>query len=239
MMSYDINYSISFHLYCIGVFAATPLCVRPMNRVVRADPGVMRGLIAGESRIRILGDNIFSGHNSVPMLKCADARQDGATVFGCPVHDPERSGVAELSADNKALSIEETPAKLKSNFAVTGLYFYNGRASKIAKALARSARGELEITSLNDVYLQEGNLHVELLGRGFAWKDAGTHDSLIGADELIRVFEPRQGLRIGCLEEIAFENGWIGRAELMKQADVRATSDYGLFLRGLAMAGQD
>ena len=190
--------------------------------------------VAGEPSVLILGDNIFFGQNFVQMLKAADARQAGATVFGYPVHDPERYGVVELSPDNRALSIEEKPAKPKSNYAVTGLYFYDGRASEMAKTLTRSARGELEITALNDLYLQQGELHVELLGRGFAWEDAGTHDSLIGAGELIRVFEQRQGLRIGCLEEIAFENGWIDRAELLKSAEFQGKSEYGQYLRELA-----
>jgi len=190
--------------------------------------------VDGEPSVLILGDNIFFGQNFVQMLKSADARQHGATVFGYPVHDPERYGVVELSTDNRALSIEEKPAKPKSNFAVTGLYFYDGRASEMAKTLTRSTRGELEITALNDLYLQQGELHVELLGRGFAWEDAGTHDSLIQAGELIRTYEQRQGLRIGCLEEIAFENGWIDRAELTRQADVQAKSEYGRYLRELA-----
>jgi glucose-1-phosphate thymidylyltransferase len=193
--------------------------------------------VDGEPSVLILGDNIFFGQNFVQMLKSADARQQGATVFGYPVHDPERYGVVELSADNRALSIEEKPAKPKSNFAVTGLYFYDGRASDMAKTLTRSARGELEITALNDLYLQQGELHVELLGRGFAWEDAGTHDSLIQAGELIRTYEQRQGLRIGCLEEIAFENGWIDRDELTRQADVQAKSEYGRYLRELASRG--
>lgn len=193
--------------------------------------------VGGEPSTLILGDNIFFGQNFVQMLKSADARTEGATVFGYPVHDPERYGVVELAADGRAISIEEKPAKPKSNYAVTGLYFYDGRASEIAKTLTRSARGELEITALNDVYLQEGRLHVELLGRGFAWEDAGTHDSLIGAGELIRVFEQRQGLRIGCLEEIAFENGWIDRDELMKSAEFQGKSEYGRYLRELAGRG--
>ena len=195
--------------------------------------------VGGEPSTLILGDNIFFGQNFVQMLKSADARTEGATVFGYPVHDPERYGVVEMSPDNRALSIEEKPAKPKSNLAVTGLYFYDGRASEIAKTLSRSARGELEITSLNDVYLQEENLHVELLGRGFAWEDAGTHDSLIGAGELIRVFEQRQGLRIGCLEEIAFENGWIDQDALMTSAEFQGKSEYGKYLRELAKAGRD
>ena len=193
--------------------------------------------VGGEPSTLILGDNIFFGQNFVQMLKNADKRTEGATVFGYPVHDPERYGVVELTADGRAISIEEKPAKPKSNYAVTGLYFYDGRASEIAKTLSRSARGELEITALNDVYLQEGKLHVELLGRGFAWEDAGTHDSLIGAGELIRVFEQRQGLRIGCLEEIAFENGWIDRDELAKSAEFQGKSEYGRYLRELAGRG--
>jgi len=190
--------------------------------------------VCGEPSVLILGDNIFFGQNFVQMLKSADARKDGATVFGYPVHDPERYGVVELSPDNRALSIEEKPAKPKSNYAVTGLYFYDGRASEMAKTLERSARGELEITALNDLYLQQGELHVELLGRGFAWEDAGTHDSLIQAGELIRTYEQRQGLRIGCLEEIAFENGWISRDELEKQGEAQGKSEYGRYLRDLA-----
>ncbi|WP_293678619.1 glucose-1-phosphate thymidylyltransferase RfbA [uncultured Phenylobacterium sp.] len=190
--------------------------------------------VGGEPSVMILGDNIFFGQNFVQMLNSAAARKDGATVFGYPVHDPERYGVVELSPENRALSIEEKPANPKSNYAVTGLYFYDGRASELAKTLTRSARGELEITALNDLYLRAGELHVELLGRGFAWEDAGTHDSLIQAGELIRTFEQRQGLRIGCLEEIAFEHGWIDRAELMRLADSQGKSEYGKYLRGLA-----
>ena len=209
--------------------------------VIQATPGGLaeayllgEDFVAGEPSVLILGDNIFFGQNFVQMLKSADARKDGATVFGYPVHDPERYGVVELSPYNRALSIEEKPAKPKSNFAVTGLYFYDGRASEMAKTLTRSARGELEITALNELYLKQGDLHVELLGRGFAWEDAGTHDSLIQAGELIRTYEQRQGLRIGCLEEIAFENGWIDRAALLKQAEVQAKSEYGQYLRVLA-----
>ena len=209
--------------------------------VVQPTPGGLaeayllgEGFVGGAPSTLILGDNIFFGQNFVQMLKTADARTNGATVFGYPVHDPERYGVVELGEDGRAISIEEKPARPKSNFAVTGLYFYDGRASEIARTLTRSARGELEITALNDVYLQEGELHVELLGRGFAWEDAGTHDSLIGAGELIRVFEQRQGLRIGCLEEIAFENGWIGPNELLRSAELQAKSEYGRYLRELA-----
>jgi len=194
--------------------------------------------IGGEPSVLILGDNIFFGQNFVQMLKSADARKDGATVFGYPVHDPERYGVVEMSPDNRAISIEEKPTKPKSNLAVTGLYFYDGHASRMARTLERSARGELEITALNDLYLKQGGLHVEMLGRGFAWEDAGTHDSLIQAGELIRTYEQRQGLRIGCLEEIAFENGWIDQSELMKSAEFQGKSEYGKYLRNLVMPQQ-
>ena len=190
--------------------------------------------VGGQPSVMILGDNIFFGQNFRRMLQRAGERTEGATVFGYPVHDPERYGVVELTPEGRALSIEEKPAKPKSNYAVTGLYFYDGRASEIAKTLTRSARGELEITALNQVYLDEGALQVELLGRGFAWEDAGTHDSLIQAGELIRTFEQRQGLRIGCLEEIAYQQGWIGRDELIKVADLQAKSEYGRYLRELA-----
>ncbi len=171
------------------------------------------------------------------MLTSAEARKNGATVFGCPVHGPERYGVIEFSPDNRALLIEDKPAKPKSNFAVTGLCISDGRASEIAKDLERSARGELEITALNDVYPQQGKLHVDLLGWGFDWEDAGTHDGLMGAGELILLFEQRQGLRIGCLEEIAFENGWTGRCALLASAEFQGKSEYGEYLRELAAAG--
>jgi glucose-1-phosphate thymidylyltransferase len=190
--------------------------------------------VGGEPSVMILGDNIFFGQNFGQMLKSADARTTGATVFGYQVHDPERYGVVELSADGRAISIEEKPARPKSNQAVTGLYFYDGRASEMTRTLSRSARGELEITALNQLYMEAGELHVELLGRGFAWEDAGTHDSLIQAGELIRTFEQRQGLRIGCLEEIAFTNGWIGKAELLEAAQAQGKSGYGQYLRQLA-----
>jgi glucose-1-phosphate thymidylyltransferase len=190
--------------------------------------------VGGEPSVMILGDNIFFGQNFGQMLRKADARRQGASVFGYPVHDPERYGVVDLSPDGRALSIEEKPAAPKSNYAVTGLYFYDGRASELARTLSRSARGELEITALNQLYLEAGELHVELLGRGFAWEDAGTHDSLIQAGELIRTFEQRQGLRIGCIEEIAYRNGWIDAAQLAKLGHAQAKSEYGRYLRELA-----
>ncbi|THD77436.1 MAG: glucose-1-phosphate thymidylyltransferase RfbA [Phenylobacterium sp.] len=190
--------------------------------------------VGGQDSVLILGDNIFFGQSFGQMLASAAARERGATVFGYPVQDPERYGVVELGPDGRALGIEEKPAQPKSNYAVTGLYFYDGRASELAKTLSRSARGELEITALNQLYLEAGELHVELLGRGFAWEDAGTHDSLIQAGELIRTFEQRQGLRIGCIEEIAFRQGWIDAHQLRRLADVQAKSGYGRYLRELA-----
>jgi glucose-1-phosphate thymidylyltransferase len=190
--------------------------------------------IAGEPSVMVLGDNIFFGQNFTRSLQAADARDKGATVFGYLVQDPERYGVVNFGPDGRALGIEEKPAKPKSNYAVTGLYFYDGRASEFARTLKPSARGELEITALNQVYLEAGELNVELLGRGFAWLDTGTHDSLIQAGEFIRAVEQRQGLRIGCLEEIAFRRGWIDAQQLRKLADVLAKSEYGQYLRQLA-----
>jgi glucose-1-phosphate thymidylyltransferase len=209
--------------------------------VVQPTPGGLaeayllgEAFVAGEPSVMILGDNIFFGQNFSRMLANAAAREHGATVFGYPVNDPERYGVVELDAENRALSIEEKPKVPKSHYAVTGLYFYDGRASELAKTLTRSERGELEITALNQLYLDAGELHVELLGRGFAWEDAGTHDSLIQAGELIRTFEQRQGLRIGCIEEIAYRQGWIDAAQLARLGDALKKSEYGQYLRELA-----
>ncbi len=190
--------------------------------------------VDGEPSVMILGDNIFFGQNFGLMLRSAGQRTNGATVFGYTVQDPERYGVIELAADGRVLSIEEKPAHPKSNRAVTGLYFYDGRASQFAKTISRSDRGELEITALNQIYLEAGELHVELLGRGFAWEDAGTHDSLIQAGEQIRAFEQRQGLRIGCVEEIAYHQSWIDSAQLVRLAEAQAKSEYGRYLRQLA-----
>jgi glucose-1-phosphate thymidylyltransferase len=190
--------------------------------------------IAGQPSVMVLGDNIFFGQNFSHALQSAGARAQGATVFGYLVQDPERYGVVELGPDGKALGIEEKPKVPKSNYAVTGLYFYDGRASEFAKTLKPSHRGELEITALNQVYLEAGELNVELLGRGFAWLDTGTHDSLIQAGEFIRAVEQRQGLRIGCLEEIAYRRGWIDAPQLRKLADGLAKSEYGQYLGRLA-----
>ena len=190
--------------------------------------------VGGQPSVMVLGDNIFFGQSFTRSLRAADARTHGATVFGYLVQDPERYGVVELGPGGRALGIEEKPAAPKSNYAVTGLYFYDGRASEFAKTLKPSHRGELEITALNQIYLEAGDLNVELLGRGFAWLDTGTHDSLIQAGEFIRTVEQRQGLRIGCLEEIAYRRGWIDATQLRKLADVQAKSEYGQYLRALA-----
>jgi glucose-1-phosphate thymidylyltransferase len=190
--------------------------------------------VNGDPSVMILGDNIFFGQGFSQMLRSADARADGATVFGYQVHDPERYGVVEFGEAGKVLSIEEKPKAPKSNYAVTGLYFYDGKASEYAKTLKPSERGELEITALNQVYLDAGQLNVELLGRGFAWLDTGTHDSLIQAGELVRTFEQRQGLRIGCLEEAAYRMGFIDQAQLADLGRAQAKSEYGRYLRQIA-----
>ena len=190
--------------------------------------------VGGEPSVMILGDNIFFGQSFSQMLRSADARTEGATVFGYQVQDPERYGVVEFGEGGRVLSIEEKPLRPKSNFAVTGLYFYDGKASEYAKTLKPSERGELEITALNQVYLDAGQLNVELLGRGFAWLDTGTHDSLIQAGELVRTIEQRQGLRIGCLEEAAYRMGLIDQAQLADLGRAQAKSEYGRYLRQLA-----
>ena len=190
--------------------------------------------VRGEPSIMVLGDNIFWGQNFSDILRAAAARTRGATVFGYPVQDPQRYGVLELGPGGKVLGIEEKPQHPRSNYAVTGLYFYDGRASEFAKTLRPSERGELEITALNQCYLEEGLLHVELLGRGFAWLDTGTHDSLIQAGELIRTLEQRQGLRIGCIEEAAFQMGLIDADQLEALGRAQAKSEYGAYLRLLA-----
>ena len=190
--------------------------------------------VGGGPSVMILGDNIFFGQGFGRRLKAADAQASGATVFGYTVQDPQRYGVVEMTPEGKVLGIEEKPAQPKSNHAVTGLYFYDGRASELARTLKPSARGELEITALNQCYLEAGDLHVQLLGRGFAWLDTGTHDSLIQAGELVRTLEQRQGLRIGCLEEIAFRQGWIDREQLADLGKTLSKSEYGVYLRQLA-----
>ncbi len=211
-----------------------------LNYMVQPSPdGLAQAYILGEEFVAgrpsalILGDNIFYGSGFSDVLRSANCRTVGATVFGYPVSDPERYGVAEFNHKGQVLSLEEKPSRPKSNVAVTGLYFYDGHASEMARSLRPSERGELEITDLNRLYLERGDLHVELLGRGFAWLDTGTHDSLIQAGEFVRTIEQRQGLRIGCLEEIAFNQGWLD-AQGLRAAAGDYKSSYANYLHQLA-----
>lgn len=190
--------------------------------------------IGGDPSVLILGDNIFHGHGLTELLDNAGARQDGATVFGYRVGDPERYGVVGFDADGRVSSLEEKPSRPKSNYAVVGLYFFDGRASEFAKSITPSARGELEITDLNRIYLEEGSLQVELLGRGYAWLDTGTTASLLEASEYVRTVEIRQGQKVCCPEEIAYRLGFIDRSGLLEQADRYHKSPYGAYLRGIA-----
>ena len=196
-----------------------------------------KDFVAGQPSCLVLGDNIFHGHGLTEILKRADARQHGATVFGYWVNDPERYGVAEFDEGGKVVGLEEKPVKPRSNHAVTGLYFYDGRASEYAASLKPSPRGELEITDLNRCYLEDGSLHLEPLGRGFAWLDTGTHQSLLEASNFIETIEARQGLRVCCPEEIAFGNGWIDAAQLERLAAPLAKNGYGQYLLSLATRG--
>ena len=196
-----------------------------------------RDFVAGQPSCLVLGDNIFHGHGLTETLKRADTRQHGATVFGYWVSDPERYGVAEFDEGGRVVGLEEKPVKPRSNHAVTGLYFYDGRASDYAASLKPSPRGELEITDLNRCYLEDGSLHLEPLGRGFAWLDTGTHQSLLQASNFIETIEARQGLRVCCPEEIAFGNGWIDAAQLEKLAAPLAKNGYGQDLLSLAARG--
>jgi len=180
----------------------------------------------------VLGDNIFHGSGMGTLLR-KKANPDGAVVFAYPVHDPERYGVVEFDKDFRVLSIEEKPLKPKSNYAVPGLYFYDNEVIDIASNMKPSPRGELEITDVNKIYLEKGKLEVGVLDRGTAWLDTGTFDSLIEAGEFIHVIEKRQGLKIGCIEEIAYRNGWMTDAQLSVQADFYAKSGYGIYLKGL------
>jgi len=186
--------------------------------------------IGGQPSALVLGDNLFYGHEFAHDLKSAGAREAGATVFAYGVTDPERYGVVEFDANGRAISLEEKPAKPRSRYAVTGLYFYDGQASTIAKSLKPSPRGELEITDLNRVYLERGELEVQVMGRGHAWLDTGTHDSLIEAAQFIQTLEKRQGLKISCPEEIAWRQGWIDSEQLKKIASPLAKSGYGQYL---------
>jgi glucose-1-phosphate thymidylyltransferase len=186
--------------------------------------------LAGESGCLILGDNIFYGHGLPEMLQRGSKMAQGAMIFGYYVTDPERYGVVEFDRDMKAVGLEEKPRQPKSNYAVPGIYFYDSRASTFAKSLKPSARGELEITDLNRCYLNEGTLRVDVMGRGLAWLDTGTHDSLIEASQFISVIEKRQGLKVGCVEEIAYRNRFIDRAKLLELAEPLAKNEYGQYL---------
>ncbi|MDZ3823536.1 MAG: glucose-1-phosphate thymidylyltransferase RfbA [Pseudoxanthomonas sp.] len=196
-----------------------------------------REFLAGEPSCLILGDNIFHGHGLVEVLRRAAGQTAGATVFGYWVSDPHRYGVAEFDADGRVVSLEEKPAQPRSNYAVTGLYFYDGRASELAAGLAPSPRGELEITDLNRRYLEDGSLRCERLGRGYAWLDTGTHESLLQAADFIETLEQRQGLKIACPEEIAFQQGWIDADRVRALAAPLAKNGYGQYL--LAMLEQE
>lgn len=196
-----------------------------------------RDFLAGGPSCLVLGDNIFHGHGFSQILKRADTRTEGATVFGYWVRDPERYGVARFGADGTVVDIEEKPANPRSNYAITGLYFYDGRASDYAASLRPSLRGELEITDLNRRYLEDGSLHLEPLGRGYAWLDTGTHQSLLDASAFIETIEARQGLRVCCPEEIAYRNGWIDGEQLRRLAAPLARNGYGEYLLALLDRG--
>jgi len=201
--------------------------------------GLAQAFILGEKFIGddnvclILGDNIFYGPGLIPLVKKASKLENGATIFGYQVKDPERFGVVEFDSNRKAITIEEKPKEPKSNFAVTGLYFYSNSVIDIAKSIEPSLRGELEITSINEEYLKRGELKVELLGRGFAWLDTGTYDSLLSASLFVQTIEERQGYKVACLEEIAYNSGWITKDDVLKIASGLEKNSYGLYLKEL------
>lgn len=212
-------------------------------KVQPSPDGLAQAFILGEEFIgddccaMVLGDNIFYGNGFSRILKNAvtNAEENGkATVFGYYVNDPERFGIVEFDETGKVISVEEKPANPKSNYAITGLYFYDNRVTKMAKEVKPSARGELEITTLNDMYLQKGDLNVQLLGRGFAWLDTGTMDSLVDAADFVRMVEKRQGIKISAPEEIAYKNGWISKEKLLESAERYGKSPYGAHLKQVA-----
>ncbi|AMG91049.1 glucose-1-phosphate thymidylyltransferase RfbA [Citrobacter amalonaticus] len=216
---------------CFGINLSYQVQLKP--------EGLAQAFIIGEKFIGndavclALGDNIFYGQNFSPKLKEAAQLIDGATVFGYQVKDPERFGVVEFDSNKKALSIEEKPVKPKSNYAVTGLYFYDNNVVNIAKTIKPSERGELEITSINEVYLRNGKLNVELLGRGFTWLDTGTHQSLLEASHFVETIEQHQGFKIACLEEIALYNGWLTKDDVFKIGNEYLKNGYGQYLLSL------
>ncbi|QEY11309.1 glucose-1-phosphate thymidylyltransferase RfbA [Cellvibrio sp. KY-YJ-3] len=212
-----------------------------LNYAVQPSPdGLAQAFIIGEGFIGqdnvclVLGDNIYYGHGLTQSLQSAVARKTGATVFGYHVNDPERFGVVEFDQQMRAISIEEKPKQPKSNYAVTGLYFYDNDVIEIAKTIKPSHRGELEITSVNNAYLERGDLNVELLGRGYAWLDTGTHDSLLEAGHFVQTIEHRQGLKVACLEEIGFVNKWISKEQLIAEGKALSKTGYGQYLLKIA-----
>lgn len=210
--------------------------IRLEYKIQPTPDGLAQAFILGEEFIEkdsvclILGDNIFYGHGFTPLLKEAASLKEGAVVFGYQVKDPERFGVVEFNDNKNVISIEEKPSNPKSNFAVTGLYFYDNSVVEIAKNVKPSERGELEITTVNQEYLKRGKLKVELLGRGFAWLDTGTHDSLIEAGQFVQTIEHRQGYKIACLEEIAYNNKWISKEKILDIAQPLSKNGYGQYL---------
>ena len=213
--------------------------VRLQYAIQPSPDGLAQAFIIGEAFIGdsnvclVLGDNIFYGQGFTPMLKQAVARVKGATVFGYQVKDPERFGVVEFDEQKRAISLEEKPRHPKSHFAVTGLYFYDNEVIQIAKQVKPSERGELEITTVNQMYLERGDLNVELLGRGFAWLDTGTHESLLEAAQFVETLEKRQGYKVACLEEIAFNQGWLSQEQILEIGQSMSKNDYGQYLISL------
>ena len=223
----------------------TQLGIEIKYAVQPSPDGLAQAFIIGEEFIGdsnvclVLGDNIFYGQGFTPMLKQAVNRKKGATVFGYQVKDPERFGVVEFNEHKQAISIEEKPKQPKSNFAVTGLYFYDNDVVEIAKQVKPSERGELEITTINQMYLERGDLNVELMGRGFAWLDTGTHESLLEAGMFVETIEKRQGYKIACLEEIAYNNGWLSKEQLLTIGQSMNKNAYGQYLISLVGEYQD
>jgi len=208
-------------------------CVQPSPEGLAQAFILGRDFVGGAPSALVLGDNIFYGHDFQALLRTAAARETGATVFAYHVQDPERYGVVQFGHDRRAVSIEEKPTRPKSNYAVTGLYFYDEGVCEVAASIQPSGRGELEITSVNARYLELGLLQVEIMGRGFAWLDTGTHDSLLEASQFIATLERRQGLKVACPEEVAFRAGWITAEQLGRVADQLDKSGYGRYLRSL------